>query len=93
MSPFSAPVFLHLVHPYSLKKLVSLVGHIRTLRDYVLSLNPSTENSRLAKDVLIDVVDNCGVILDKVEPTLTDLLKDASTMNSERSHTSPQQQN
>lgn len=65
---------------------MSFVGHIRRLRDYVASLNPSAENSRLAKDVLLDVIDNSGVNLNLIESTLVDLLRSASSMSSESTY-------
>ena len=82
-SPLLNPTLLHLIHPISLNKLISFVGHIRRLRDFVAGLNPSAENSRLAKDVLLDVIDNSGVDLNHIELMLADLLRAAGSMSSE----------
>ncbi|KAJ3989410.1 hypothetical protein F5890DRAFT_1251657 [Lentinula detonsa] len=55
------PIFLHLVHPKALRNLRTALGHVNQFRKYLTRLTPSTENSQLSKEVLIDLVEYSGV--------------------------------
>ena len=69
--PLNSTVFLHLVHPFALQEFSVLVTHIKQYRAYLGSLTPKGQNAQIAKDILIDVVDNSGIDFAALEALLT----------------------
>ncbi|KAJ4487872.1 hypothetical protein J3R30DRAFT_3432041 [Lentinula aciculospora] len=72
------PVFLHLVHPKALHNLRIALGHVNQFRKYLTGLTPSTENSQLSKEVLLDLVEYSGIdiqgldeIFEKLETSIS----------------------
>ncbi|KAF8163366.1 hypothetical protein B0H34DRAFT_650242 [Crassisporium funariophilum] len=57
----TVPILLHITHPFTLQNLIAALKHVRTFRTFLGSLPAGGENSQIAKEVLIDVVDCSGV--------------------------------
>ncbi|KAJ6596973.1 hypothetical protein DFH09DRAFT_1133278 [Mycena vulgaris] len=81
----SSPVFdtrpssmlLHLAHPYALKSLHAALNNVSRFKNRIGSLSASEENSQIAKNVLVDLIDCSGVDLNALDPILSDLLVEA----------------
>lgn len=81
LSPLATPTFLHLSHPSALYNLQEGVSHVRRFRDHLGGLSAKGENAQIAKDVLMDVVDCCGVDLKALVGFLDDALVNARKLN------------
>ncbi|OBZ75808.1 hypothetical protein A0H81_04306 [Grifola frondosa] len=78
---FEHPIFLLLAHPYALSRVQTVLAHVRRFRRHVAGVSAKGENSQIAKDVLIDVIDGCGANLDILGPVLSDVLRDTKTLS------------
>jgi hypothetical protein len=78
-----APPLLHLVHPFALEYLNSVLMHVRQFRAYLGSLSASSENSQIASDVLTDLVDNSGVDIAALEAFLVESAQGCQMLDSE----------
>ncbi|KAK7020549.1 hypothetical protein R3P38DRAFT_2970118 [Favolaschia claudopus] len=76
-------VLLHLAHPNSLKGLHAAVSSVTRFRNKVGALSASEENSQIAKNVLLDLIDCSGVDLNALEPVLGELLSDVQKFSAE----------
>ncbi|KAJ3768879.1 hypothetical protein FB446DRAFT_694341 [Lentinula raphanica] len=65
-----SPVFMHFVHPQALKNLRIALGHVNQFRKYLTRLTPTTENSQLSKEVLIDLVEHSGIDIQGLDEIL-----------------------
>ena len=74
-------MFVHLVHPYSLGRIRSILGYIKRFRDHIASLTPTGENAQIAKDVLTDVVDCSGIELDRLNTVLGEIYQASQGSN------------
>ncbi|KAJ7774497.1 hypothetical protein DFH07DRAFT_732775 [Mycena maculata] len=72
-------ILLHLAHPYALRSLHAALSNVIRFKNKIGSLSASEENSQIAKNVLVDLIDCSGVDLNALEPLLADLL--AETKN------------
>ncbi|KAJ7109456.1 hypothetical protein C8R44DRAFT_986432 [Mycena epipterygia] len=95
--PFSSePLFemhlsstlLHLAHPYALRSLHAALSNVTRFKNKIASLSASEENSQIAKDVLVDLVDCSGVDLAALEPLLSELLVEAKKFSVEETRRS-----
>ncbi|GLB34886.1 hypothetical protein LshimejAT787_0204510 [Lyophyllum shimeji] len=59
--PLDSPILLHLAHPFALGNFVTALSHVQKYRAYVGSLSARGENSQIARDVLVDLIDSSGV--------------------------------
>ncbi|KAG5647224.1 hypothetical protein DXG03_000759 [Asterophora parasitica] len=59
--PLKTPILLLLGHPFPLNILFTALSHVQKYRAYVGSLSARGENSQIARDVLIDLVDSSGI--------------------------------
>ncbi|KAL4251734.1 hypothetical protein ABKN59_004474 [Abortiporus biennis] len=82
-SPLASPVFLHLIHLYALRNLHQALSHVRTFRTHLSRLTAKAEHGQIAKDVMMDIVDCCGVDLDGLDPILTEALAGAQKINAD----------
>lgn len=78
-----SPIFLHLVHPYSLSRLHAAIEHVKRFHDQVSRINARGENSHIAKDFLLDITEESGVDLQLLEPFLAKVLQDSKSLNGE----------
>jgi hypothetical protein len=76
-SGHTASIVLHLLHPFALQNLQEAVGHVRRFRNELDPLPPKSENSSIAKETLMDIVNSAGVnvdaflsLLDNIKPML-----------------------
>jgi hypothetical protein len=74
---------LHLVQPYALSNLRSVLQHVKKFRDYLGGKNPTTENSQMVKDVLLDVVDCSGIDLGALYTALEEFLNNPPLLDGE----------
>ncbi len=82
-----SPIFLHLVHPYSLSRLHTAMEHVKRFHDQVSKLTAKGENSHIAKDYLLDITEGSGIDLQLLGPFLAEILQESKTLNGERAHT------
>jgi hypothetical protein len=59
----SSPILLHLAHPFTLQNFITALKHVKEFRVFLGSLPAGGENSQIAKEVLVDLVDCSGVDL------------------------------
>ncbi|KAJ3517171.1 hypothetical protein NLJ89_g668 [Agrocybe chaxingu] len=57
----TAPILLHLAHPFALQNLLVALKHVKAFRTYLGSLPAGGENPKMAQTILIDAVDSSGV--------------------------------
>lgn len=87
--PPKSPTLLHLVQPYALVNLHSVLGHIKQFRAYLGTLTASEVNAQIARDILIDLVDCSGINLDLLQPLLLELIEDAKILDGNSFKISP----
>ncbi|RPD66418.1 hypothetical protein L226DRAFT_530522 [Lentinus tigrinus ALCF2SS1-7] len=78
-----SPIFLHLVHPYSLSRLHTAMGHVKRFHDQVSKLTAKGENSHIAKDFLLDITEGSGVDLQLLGPFLAEILQESKSLNAQ----------
>ncbi|KIJ44742.1 hypothetical protein M422DRAFT_30219 [Sphaerobolus stellatus SS14] len=61
---------IHLVHPFALANLIGALAHINAFRTFLGSLSASQLRSEIAKEVLLDAVDNSGIKFSELEAQL-----------------------
>ncbi|KAK7467224.1 hypothetical protein VKT23_004282 [Stygiomarasmius scandens] len=78
--PLDASIFLHLTHPIALRTLRTTVNSMKRFRQIIDGLTPKSENTQIAKDALVDIIDYAGVdvsgleeILDKFSQAMNDI--------------------
>lgn len=73
----------HLVHPFALENLTSVLNHIRRYR---ISLHraPDSEENFLARNVLTDLIDYCPVKLGEFIALLEDIKTEVSKLDGEQ---------
>jgi len=64
---------LHIIHPFALENLHTLLQHVRRFRAFLGSLLAKSDGARTAKDVLMDHIDSSGIDLVVLEHTLSDM--------------------
>lgn len=62
-SSFETPILLHLVHPILLSNLIEMTAYVNEFHQLLSSLSPKEENSQMARDYLLDIVDSSGLNL------------------------------
>ncbi|PBK97052.1 hypothetical protein ARMGADRAFT_1010562 [Armillaria gallica] len=71
---YEVPCLLHIVHPRALVNLKQALSNVRDFRSTLGSLTTRGENSQIAKDVLVDLVDCSGVDLNALNPLLDEFI-------------------
>ncbi|KAG1772774.1 hypothetical protein EDD22DRAFT_860009 [Suillus occidentalis] len=56
----SAPILLHLVHPFALTNLRAVVFHVSSFHQYLTSMTAKRENSQFARNTMLDLVSSSG---------------------------------
>ncbi|KAJ7095311.1 hypothetical protein B0H15DRAFT_967571, partial [Mycena belliarum] len=79
---------LHLAHPYALSNIQAAVSNVIRFKNKIGSLSASEENSQIAKNVLVDLIDCSGVDLSALEPLLSELLVEAKKFGVEETRRS-----
>lgn len=69
------PILLNLAHPYATRNLFTILQHLKRFRTYLGSLSAGGENSRIARDVLVDLVDCSGVDFEALYPVLEEIVQ------------------
>lgn len=54
------PALLALVHPEALQIFTKALNHVKRYREFIGSRKANTENTKIARDVLLDEVDHSG---------------------------------
>jgi hypothetical protein len=80
--PLTSPTLLHLVQPFALQKFSTMVTHIKQYRAYLGSLSAKGQNAQIARDILIDVVDNSGIDFGALETLLKSFLPAVQALDS-----------
>ncbi|THU88421.1 hypothetical protein K435DRAFT_842205 [Dendrothele bispora CBS 962.96] len=83
-----APILLHLVHPTAFKALRATVSNIKRFRQTIDKLTPKSENTQIAKEALIDILDCAGLDVSGLEQLLDDFsqtIKDIDENDARRS--------
>lgn len=69
-SPFDSPILLHLTHPWILTNLIAVIAHVNRFYHSLSALTPKGENSQIARDILMDVINYSGLDLRGIEEIL-----------------------
>ncbi|KAK0463953.1 uncharacterized protein EV420DRAFT_1264492 [Desarmillaria tabescens] len=88
---YEVPCLLHIVHPRALVNLKQALSNVRSFRSSLGSITARGENSQIAKDVLVDLVDCSGVDLNALDPLLDEFIlksKDIEVEETRRSFAS-----
>lgn len=75
------PGLLHLLHPYLLKNMSTLVQHMSLLKKQLEASAAGTTNASLAKKGYLELVTSLGVDLETLLNVLASLLEDASHLD------------
>ncbi|KAK7054787.1 pseudouridine synthase pus4 [Paramarasmius palmivorus] len=76
-----SPNMLHFAHPQALQNVLDAVTNVKKFREFLGALTARSENSQIARDVLIDQIDCSGVDLGGLIPILTDLRDSIQTVD------------
>lgn len=87
-SPLASPIFVHLWHPYSLRRLRDSLVDVKAFRDHVAGLPTRQEHAQIVRAVLTDVVDSSGFDLDRLGRVLNDILQDMQGLDADMLHRS-----
>ena len=79
----NSPILLHLAHPYTLQNFITALKHVKEFRAFLGSLPAGGENSQIAKEVLVDLVDCSGVDLTGLISTLEEVLGRVQSLDRE----------
>ncbi|EEB99349.1 hypothetical protein MPER_00986 [Moniliophthora perniciosa FA553] len=71
---------LHFAHPQALRNVLDAVTNVKKFREFLGALTARSENSQIAKDVLIDQVDYSGIDLAGLIPILNELHDSVQTV-------------
>jgi len=74
---------LHFVHPYVLKNLHAVTNHVLRFRKYLGSLPVPGEKPHIARDVIVDLVDNSGVKLQVLSKAITEIVAEVNNIRPE----------
>lgn len=66
-------MFLHLIHPFTLRNLRSALGDVKGFYDQLVKLNPGAENVQIAKSTFLDVVSSSGINLNELDSVLAQI--------------------
>jgi hypothetical protein len=78
-----SPILLHLAHPFTLQNFITALKHVKEFRLFLGSLPAGGENSQIAKEVLVDLVDCSGVDLTGLIATLEEVLERVQNLDRE----------
>ncbi|KAJ7685260.1 hypothetical protein DFH06DRAFT_970910 [Mycena polygramma] len=81
-------ILLHLAHPYALRSLHTALTNVTRFKDKIGSLSASEENSQIAKNIIVDLIDCSGVDLIALEVLLSELLVEAKKFGVEETRRS-----
>ena len=79
----SSPILLHLAHPFTLQNFITALKHVKEFRAFLGSLPAGGENSQIAKEVLVDLVDCSGVNLTGLISALEEVLERVQRLDGE----------
>ncbi|KAJ6496752.1 hypothetical protein C8R47DRAFT_1042539 [Mycena vitilis] len=81
-------ILLHLAHPYALRSLHAALTNVTRFKDKIGSLSASEENSQIAKNIIVDLIDCSGVDLIALEVLLSELLVEVKRFSVEETRRS-----
>ena len=79
----NSPILLHLAHPFTLQNFIIALKHVKEFRAFLGSLPAGGENSQIAKEVLVDLVDFSGVDLTGLISALEEVLERIQSLDCE----------
>jgi hypothetical protein len=79
----NSPILLHLAHPFILQNFITALKHVKAFRTFLGSLPAGGENSQIAKEVLVDLVDYSGVDLTGLITALEGVLERVQSLDRE----------
>ena len=79
----SSPILLHLAHPFTLQNFITALKHVKEFRGFLGSLPAGGENSQIAKEVLVDLVDCSGIDLTGLISALEEVLERVQSLDRE----------
>ena len=79
----NSPILLHLAHPFTLENFITALKHVKEFRTFLGSLPAGGENSQIAKEVLVDLVDCSGVDLTGLILALEEVLERVQNLDRE----------
>lgn len=79
----NSPILLHLALPYTLQNFITALKHVKEFRTFLGSLPAGGENSQIAKEVLVDLVDCSGVDLTGLISALEEVLERIQSLDRE----------
>jgi hypothetical protein len=82
----NSPTLLHLAHPFTLQNFIAALKHVKAFRTFLGSLPAGGENSQIAKEVLVDLVDCSGVDLIDLITALEEVLERVQSLDCELSY-------
>jgi len=82
----NSPTLLHLAHPLTLQTFITALKHVKAFRFFLGSLPAGGENSQIAKEVLVDLVDCSGVDLTGLITALEGVLQRVQNLDRELLH-------
>ncbi|KAF5358405.1 hypothetical protein D9756_001502 [Leucocoprinus leucothites] len=65
-----SPTLLHLVHPFALQNLTTALKHVKKYHQFLKSTSARVEKSKIARDLLVDMIECSGLNLDRLEAIL-----------------------
>lgn len=74
------PSLLYLAHPYALQNLKGLLTHVNTFRQVLNKKPAGGENSKMAKDVLVDFISCSGLKLDSLITSLSECIEESHAL-------------
>ncbi len=77
---------LHIVHPFVLKNLHSVMNHVIRFRKYLGSLPAPGEKPHIARDVIVDLVDNSGVKLQVLSKAISEVIPEVNSIRCKPIH-------
>jgi hypothetical protein len=79
----NSPILLHLAHPFTLQNFITALKHVKGFRAFLGSLPAGGENSQIAKEVLVDLVDYSGVDLTALISALENIIERVQSLDRE----------
>jgi len=75
---------LHLNHPFALENLLGAIRHLKNFRDLLYKYPAGEEKAHVAKEIVLDLVDSCGIQFSELLKLLEDHLAKIRQVDSKR---------
>ncbi|KAG6810190.1 hypothetical protein H0H92_012954 [Tricholoma furcatifolium] len=81
--PLESSVLLHLVHPFAFDNFLAALSHVQKFSAYIRSLTARGENAQIARDVVIDLINNSGIDISALISQLEDTRQELRALDRE----------